>query len=138
MIVQAVPTQYVHMTWPLVEGYLKSALDLSVEADEYNVDQLKVYVLQGEQTLLVFLDDARTIHGAVTIQWVNHPNHRVAFITAIGGKSIFHEESQESFTEWVKFNGGTKIQGAVRKSVERLCRQKLNYSPRYTIVEKIL
>lgn len=120
----------IQQTWHQVEPMLARAMKHS--AGEYDLNQLKVMIVEGRQKLLVMVEDGK-IKGAVTIEWINYPNDRVAFITAIGGKT--DENCMSEFHEWVKVNGGTKIQGAAFESVARLWKRKFGFENRYIIVE---
>jgi hypothetical protein len=126
-----VPTTHIQQTWHEVDKMLASALVHS--AGEYNLDQLKVMLVEGRQVLLVLVDDENKIQTAFTIEWINHPNQRIAFMTTIGGKT--DKESFNQFKEWVKVNGGTKIQGAAFEAVARLWKKKHGVVTKYIIVE---
>jgi hypothetical protein len=121
----------VQQAWHQVEDMLASAM---VHVDgEYTLDQLKVMLVDGKQTLLVLVDDDNKIQTAFTIQWIDYPNDKVAFLTAIGGKTDLNAFNQ--FKDWVKASGGTKIQGATFESVARLWKIKLGFKHKYTIME---
>jgi hypothetical protein len=121
---------HIQQTWNEVEAMLGKALKHS--AGEYNLDQLKVMLVEGRQVLLVLTEDNKIV-TAFTIEWINHPNDRIAFITAIGGKTDKNAFNQ--LIDWVKINGGTKIQGAAFEAVARLWKIKLGFKNRYIIVE---
>lgn len=121
----------IQQVWNQVENLLASAM---VHVDgEYTLDQLKVMLVDGKQTLLVLVDDDNKIQTAFTIQWIDYPNDKVAFLTAIGGKTDVNAFNQ--FKDWVKASGGTKIQGATFESVARLWKMKLGFKHKYTIME---
>ena len=101
---------------------------------EYDLDQLKVLLTQGRQVLCVGAEEDLVIKCAMTIEWINYPNDRVAFITAIGGKT--DKQGFGEFEQWVKANGGTKIQGAAFEAVARLWKRAYAFENRYIIVEK--
>jgi hypothetical protein len=105
-------------------------------AGEYNLDQLKVMLVDGRQILLVLIDEENKIQTAFTVEWIDYPNDRVAFLTAIGGKTDLNAFNQ--FKDWVKASGGTKIQGAAFESVARLWKRKLGFENKYIIVEYAL
>jgi hypothetical protein len=126
-----VPTTHIQQTWNEVEHMLASAMVHS--AGEYNLDQLKVMLVEGRQVLLVLVDEENKIQTAFTIEWINHPNERIAFMTGIGGKTDVNAFNQ--FKDWVKASGGTKVQGAAFESVARLWKRKLGFENRYIIVE---
>lgn len=110
--VQFVPVNYVNQIWLKVEPFL--AKSMSFGRDEYTLDQLKVLILDGSQVLLVAIDEDGGIHGAATVAFVNYPNHRVAFITAIGGRLITNEDTFAQLRLYFVTQGATKIQANVR------------------------
>jgi hypothetical protein len=98
---------------------------------------LKVFLVQGIQSLIIIKND-ESIKGAVTVEFINYPNQRVAFITAIGGKMIANKECWEQFENWLRYNGVTHIRGAAYESVARLWRRAFKFENRYVMVEKKL
>jgi hypothetical protein len=127
-----VPTEHIQQTWGKVEIMLDRAMAHS--GGEYDLDQLKVLLTQGRQVLCVGTEEDLIIKCAMTIEWINYPNDRVAFITAIGGKT--DKQGFGEFEQWVKANGGTKIQGAAFEAVARLWKRAYGFENRYIIVEK--
>ena len=127
-----VPTEHIQQTWDKVEIMLDRAMAHS--GGEYDLDQLKVLLTQGRQVLCVGAEKDLIIKCAMTIEWINYPNDRVAFITAIGGKT--DKQGFGEFEQWVKANGGTKIQGAAFEAVARLWKRAYGFENRYIIVEK--
>ena len=130
--VQSVPIQYIAQTWPLVEKFIENAAQWG--GDDYTLEQVKVYLALGQWILLVVIDEQGKIHGAITISFINYPNDRVAFVTAIGGKFISGKEQYEQFKNVLKGYGATKIQGAARESIARLW-SRYGFEERYIIVE---
>ena len=131
--IQPVATQYVNQLWPKVEAFIKSAEEKSGET-EYTAEQIKVYLATGQWMLLVAADENKEIHGAATVNFINYPNDRVAFITAIGGKLIANEETFAQMCAIVKDCGATKIQGMARESVARLWK-RFGFEERSILVE---
>jgi hypothetical protein len=127
-----VPTEHIQQTWGKVEIMLDRAMAHS--GGEYDLDQLKVLLTQGRQVLCVGTEEDLIIKCAMTIEWINYPNDRVAFITAIGGKT--DKQGFGEFELWVKANGGTKIQGAAFEAVAKLWKRAYGFENRYIIVEK--
>lgn len=119
--VQPVDPRYVQNIWPLVEDYLKSALDKGTteESKEYNIDHIRVYVSSGQWILVVGMDE-NNIQGAATVSFINYPMHRTAFVTAIGGKFVANPEAFEQLKGLCKEYGATKIQAFCRDSVAKL------------------
>ena len=118
MIVQEVPLQYVNMVWPSVEGFLASAISHS--NGDITLEETKSYCVNGVWKLLVAVDEDNTVHGAVTLHFFNRINHRVAFITTIGGKGILTPENFSQFSDILRSNGATCIEGSVRDSLVRM------------------
>ena len=124
-----------HLVWGDVAPMLDAALKTG--AGEYNVDQLKVLLVQGQQQLLVFSDEGK-IQGAVTVVFENYPNDRIAFVTTMGGCGICRQDMWDSFVQWARSLGATKMRAYSQKSAARLWRQKFGVEQRYLIVEKSL
>lgn len=127
--VQQVNPIYVQQVWSQVLPWLEPVFKLSLIAEYYSVDNLKDYIIRGEQDLLIGVNEEVEIQAAVTVQWCNNPNNRIAYITAFGadiGKDI---EVYTQFIEWLKAMGATRVECSVRPSVERLLKNKTGFSP---------
>jgi hypothetical protein len=123
---------YLHQHWEEVAKYLNPALELS-GVEEFTLGQMKVYILNGSWTLFVVVEEGK-LCGAVVVAFSNYPNHRVAFVTAIGGKFISSKETFEKFKVALKNMGATKIQGGARESVARLW-NRLGFKNKQILVE---
>ena len=132
MNIQLVPLSVIHQTWPLVENYLKEALKWG--EDDYTIEQAKVFITKGEWMLLVAVDEQNVVHGAAAINIYNMPNHRIAFVIAIGGKLISSPETYKQLCNLLKEFGATKIRGVARDSVARLWK-RYGFEERYILVE---
>ena len=132
LTVQHVPQQFAAQTWPLVETHIASANKYG--GDDYTLDQIKMYVMQGQWVLLVATDEESKVQGAATVSFLNYPNDRVAFVTAIGGKLISNDDTFEQLKTVLRNMGATKIQGAARESIARLWK-RYGFTERYTVVE---
>jgi hypothetical protein len=119
LVIRVIPSEYISQSWALVEQFIKDAEEKFGGA-EYTTDQIKVYLVQGQWMLLVAVDDSNKIHGAATVSFINYPNDRVAFVTAIGGKLVTSAETFKQMSEILKVNGATKIQGAAKEAAARL------------------
>ena len=136
--VQQVPQQFIHQTWPLVEGYINSALITEFDGESlYDINNVRGYVASGEWVLCVAVDENNNILGAGTIAFSNYPLHRVAFVTTVGGRLVCNKDTVEQFKNIAKANGATVLQALGRPSIVRLWR-KFNFKPLNTIVEMIL
>jgi hypothetical protein len=134
--VQVVAPIYIQQIWENVEPYLSAALKHS--GGEYGIEHLKVFLIQGSQTLLIAVNEDNKIHGAATIEWINYPNERVAYVVCIGGRLVTSKDIWNQFENWVKQNGGTMIRGATYREAARLWKRKFNVEERYIMVEKKL
>jgi len=132
MIVQLIPTEYCAKNWQYVEPYITEAHKWG--HGDYSVEQIKMYVTLGQWALLVAIDENKVVHGAATVSFINYPNDRIAFVTAIGGKLVSNPDTFKQLTTIVKNAGATKIQGAARKSIARLWR-RFGFYERHVIVE---
>ena len=116
MKIQHVDTAYIHQTWPLVQDYIKWALDYQTD---YTLEHVKTFLSNGSWMLIVAADDSG-IRGAAVVNFTNRPNDRVAFIVAMGGKLISSKETFADFSALLKAFGATYIEGAARESIARL------------------
>ena len=116
MKIQHVDTAYIHQTWPLVENFIKWALDYQTD---YTLEHVKTFLSNGSWVLIVAVDDSG-IRGAAVVNFVNRPNDRVAFIVTMGGKLISSKETFADFSALLKAFGATYIEGAARESIARL------------------
>ena len=130
-----VPLEFAAQSWHLVEPHLNLAMKYS--GGDYTIDQVKTFVLIGQWLLIAIVDEKNNVHGACTVSFINYPNSRVAFVTAIGGRLISSKATFKEICEILKAKGATKIQGATRESVARLWR-RYGFKERYTIVENEL
>jgi hypothetical protein len=130
MNIQRVDVGHIHQVWPLVEGYLASALEHS--KGDYTLESAKVLLVTGQWLLLVAVDDDG-VQGAATISFNNRPHDRVAFVTAIGGKLISSEDSFAQLKNLLRTFGATCIEGAARDSIARLW-SRYGFEEKYKIV----
>ena len=135
MNIEQIPPQHLHTVWPLVSDWLAAALVHS--GGEYNIDQLKLMLSRGEQCLHVFLNDDEKPVGALTVSFENHPNARIAFITAIGGRGLSNETFLAQFCDWCRGMGCTHIRGASHPSAAQWAKI-FGFKQRYIIVEHTL
>lgn len=118
MQVQTVPLQYIHAIWDKAEPFLTAGMEYA--DGDLTIDEVKVYVLQGAWSLVVMVDEENQVHGATTVNYFNRINDRVAFITTIGGRGLFTPDIVSQFSDILRSNGATCIEGTVRDSLVRL------------------
>jgi hypothetical protein len=136
--IRPVDVAYIHQTWPLVKPFIEEAMEKGGDFPEwstnYTIEHIQLFLVSGQWLLLVAVDENNEIHGAATISFISYPMHRVAFVTAIGGKLISNKETFEQLKALLKQRGATKIQGYGRESIVRLWK-RYNFEPRNTLVE---
>lgn len=128
MILQAVPSNFVHQTWPKIEKWMTLAGSFS---GEYTLDQLKQDVFQGRKLLVVVKDGDEYI-GALAISFQNRPLHRVAHVNFIGGRLIITEDGLAQLKKICVERGATYLEGSGRDSICRLYRG-LGFEKKYTV-----
>jgi hypothetical protein len=134
MKVQHVNIEYTHQVWPQIEPFLQKAVDKREGTGDYSMEQMKTMVAMGHWMLVVSIDEAGVITGAATVNYMNRPSSRVAFITCIGGAGIANQEAFEQLKAVLKSFGATAIEGAVNDAVARLWR-RFGFNEKYRIVE---
>lgn len=117
MKIEQVPVQYVHAVWPDVERFLKKPVLYA--HGEFTIEQLRAYVADGSWQLLVATEGA-TVHGAMVIHTFNRPNHRVAFVMAVGGRGIISRDTFTQLGDFARLWGAQRIECAARPAVGRL------------------
>jgi len=132
LTVYVVPTHHVQQFWHLAEPLLQKALDKG--NGEFTADQLKLLVAQGQQQLILSMDEDKNVYCALTVQWIMYPNDRIAYITYIGGRNT--KDGFDQFKTWVKNSGGTAIRGATKfESIAKLWNRLYGYEKIYTLME---
>lgn len=139
--IRVVENAYVNQTWPLIESFIEEAMqkggDFPAWADNYITEHIRVFVANGSWLLLVAVDDEGKMHGACTVSFLNYPLHRVAFVTAIGGRMISNQDTFAQLKQILKAYGATKIQGYGRDAIVRLW-SRYHFEPRNTLVEVLI
>ena len=133
MKIQHVAIEYVNQTWPYVEKFISDAIDNQVGENDFNLDEVRVYVSSGQWMLLVAVDEG-VIKGAAVVNFFNRPRHRVAFIMYIGGRLVCNPETFSQLCDLLKVFGATKIEGAVNDAIARLWR-RFGFTDKYRITE---
>jgi hypothetical protein len=141
LTIRHVDVNYMQQTWPMVKPFIDEAMEKGGEfpdwAAGYNVDHIQGFLTAGQWLLLVAIDEENVIHGAATVSFINYPLHRVAFVTAIGGKLISSQDTFAQLKVILKQRGATKIQGYGRESIVRLWK-RYDFEPRNTLVEVLI
>ena len=134
--VQIVAPNNVYNVWADIENYLNASINVS--NNDITLDQLKLLLVRGEQTLLVSVNENNKINGAMTVEFINHPNARTMFITALGGLGIVNDETFSQVETWARMQGATKTAAWAQEAQARLYKIKANFDTVRMVVEKDL
>jgi len=134
--VQIVAPNNIYSNWDKVEAYLKASI--SVSTHDCTIEQLKMLLVRGEQTLLVSVNENSKLNGVMTVEFINYPNNRVMHITALGGNGIVNDETFSQVESWAKMQGATKASAWAQEAQARLYKIKSNFNTVRYVVEKDL
>ena len=134
--VQIVAPNNIYNVWEDVKEYLNASINVSTH--DCTIEQLKMLLVRGEQTLLVSVNNDSKINGAMTVEFINYPNNRVMHITALGGNGIVNDETFSQVESWAKMQGATKASAWAQEAQARLYKIKSNFNTVRYVVEKDL
>jgi hypothetical protein len=134
--VKVVAPNFIYDVWKDVESFLNASINVS--GGDFTLDQLKLSLGRGEQTLLVSVNEQNVINGAMTVEFNNRPNDRVMFITALGGNGIVNDKTFSQVESWAKSQGATKASAWAQEAQARLYKIKSNFNTVRYVVEKDL
>jgi hypothetical protein len=134
--VQIVAPNNVYHVWEDIKEYLNASINVS--GGDFTLDQLKLLLARGEQSLLVSVDESNKINGAMTVEFINNANARTMFITALGGNGIVNDETFSQVETWAKMQGATKASAWAQEAQARLYKLKANFNTVRYVVEKDL
>ena len=134
--VQIVAPNNIYSVWEDIKEYLNASINVSTH--DCTIEQLKMLLIRGEQTLLVSVNDNSKINGAMTVEFINYPNNRVMHITALGGNGIVNDETFSHVESWAKMQGATKASAWAQEAQARLYKIKSNFNTVRYVVEKDL
>ena len=131
MKVQTVNVEYITQIWSGVAPYIERALKYT---DDFNIDQVKVFLTTKSWLLLVAVDELQQIHGVATVAFHNGVNDRTAVITALGGKNVVNDDIFGQVCRILRQMGATRIQVYARDSAIRLY-DKVGLKKKATLLE---
>jgi len=134
--VQIVVPNNIYSVWEDIKEYLNASINVSTH--DCTIEQLKMLLVRGEQTLLVSVNNDSKINGAMTVEFINYPNNRVMHITALGGNGIVNDETFSQVEAWAKMQGATKASAWAQEAQARLYKIKSNFNTVRYVVEKDL
>ena len=97
------------LAWPLAENLLRPALDCN--HGEATLDQVRAQLAYGSATLLLWANDGdeSAVTGAAVVEFIQHPNKRIAHLSYIGGKSIVTPEVFSVVASWCRDQGASEV-----------------------------
>ena len=134
--VQIVAPNNIYSVWEDIKEYLNASINVSTH--DCTIEQLKMLLVRGEQTLLVSVNEKGLLNGAMTVEFINYPNNRVMHITALGGNGIVNDETFSQVESWAKMQGATKASAWAQEAQARLYKIKSNFNTVRYVVEKDL
>ena len=134
--VQIVAPNNIYNVWEDIKEYLNASINVS--GGDFTLDQLKLLLVRGEQSLLVSVNESNKINGAMTVEFINNANARTMFITALGGSGIVNDETFSQVETWAKMQGATKANAWAQEAQARLYKLKANFNTVRMVVEKDL
>ena len=133
--VHTVASDKVYQVWNEVEDYLKASIETNT--GDCTLEQLKGLLVSNAQTLLVAMNNDKIV-GAMTVEFINYPNERVMFITALGGKGIVNNTTFSQVEKWAKMQGATKSTAWAQGAQARLYKNKAGFTTMRYVMEKKL
>ena len=134
--VQIVAPNNVYHVWEDIKEYLNASINVS--GGDFTLDQLKLLLVRGEQSLLISVNKNNKINGAMTVEFINNANARTMFITALGGNGIVNTETFDQVESWARMQGATKASAWAQEAQARLYKLKANFNTVRMVVEKDL
>ena len=134
--VQIVPPDHIYLVWDKVKPLIQASLDIGFGYT--TIDQVKLMLVNGTQTLLVAVDDAGEVAGAMVVEFVNYPNERVVFLAELGGKAVVDQSVLDQVEDWARQNGATRMCAWADDARARLYKIKSGFTTARHVVEKKL
>jgi hypothetical protein len=134
--VDLVAPDYVYQVWDDVKDFLDASIKTGTGT--CTLDQLKLLLAKNYQTLIVGVNAEGNLVGAMTVEFVNYPNARTMFITALGGFGVVTQDIWKQVEDWAKLQGVTKVSAWCEEAQARLYKQKAGFDTIRFVVEKNL
>ena len=132
--VDLVAPDYVYQVWDDVKDFLDASIKTGTGT--CTLDQLKLLLAKNYQTLIVGVNAEGNLVGAMTVEFVNYPNARTMFITALGGFGVVTQDIWKQVEDWAKLQGVTKVSAWCEEAQARLYKQKAGFNTIRFVVEK--
>jgi hypothetical protein len=126
--VAQVPYQLVHQSWPTVLPFFERVEPRFRHS--YSLEQVRTQIFTNQWCLIIATKDDKVV-GAMSVNYVNRMNERVAMIHTIAGNGIVSPEGWGQVKVLFSKNGATAVEGTMRPSMARLCR-RVGFAEKYT------
>lgn len=117
MLTQISPKQLDGL-WPQIAELLAPAL--ACNRGEATLSQVRMQLAYGHAHLLAWSESDPLKGGVAVIEFVQHPNRRIAHISYIGGRGIVRAEVFEHVKAWCKQQGASEIRALCDDAHARL------------------
>ena len=134
--IEAVPQEHILSIWDTVKPFIERVVD-NIEDSDYSTEHVLAYLMIEQWMLIIAYDEHNYILGVATVQLIDYPFNRVAFITGVSGRGIVNRYNYEKLKSLLKQYGASKIQGYGRASITRLYRT-LDINFKATLLEAII
>ena len=129
MLIHIAP-KFLDEVWPQVEPLLLPAV--ASNRDEATLAQVKMQLAYGQADLLLWEVDA-VLLGAGVVEFVQHPNKRVAHVSYAGGRQLMTPVMFAAVKAWCRQQGASEIRALCGAAQARLFR-RLGYEPIYSMI----
>ena len=109
--------KFIDQAWPTAESLLSVAIGCN--HGEATLDQVKAQCAFGAAELLLWYE-GEACTGVAVIEFVQHPNLRVAHISYIGGRGIVNADVFSEVQTWCRQQGASEIRALCDESHARL------------------
>lgn len=115
-----VPHTHVDQFWPTVGPMIAKACEDKASCGEITPDQVRMAIVRQEKHLLVALSESEEVAGAWTVEFLNYPNLRVAFVGALGGRGVLRQDVVDQVKQWCKLMGASELRCYAKDAQARL------------------
>lgn len=136
MDITLVPSEQISFVWPEVKLLLDPVCSEHASAGEYTIEQIRMAIVRKERHLLVGVENDKIV-GAMTIEFLNYPNKRVALISAFGGRRLVDVEDTpqwfEQIKNWCRMMGAEELRAYTKTAQTRLF-SRLGFAKIYDVI----
>lgn len=119
MTLTLIPHTHVDLVWGQVAPLIERSCADKASGGEWTVDQVRMAVVEKAKHLIVSLEDD-IVTAAATVEFVNYPNKRVAYLGSLGGRDIVSVEVFEKIKGWCREMGASELRAYAKEAQARL------------------